>query len=114
MLFRSGQIKYYYEINAWFPKNVVFVSSKAFDALNPEVRSAVVKAAADAETRGWSMSQALASSATEELRANGVKIERIPPDVDIEMKRMGEKFSREWVRSVGNEANTIFVPYYIK
>ena len=109
-----GQIKYYYEINAWFPKNVVFVSSKAFDALKPEVRSAVVKAAGDAETRGWAVSQSLASSATEELRANGVKIERIPPDVDAEIKRMGEKFSREWVRSVGNEANTIFVPFYIK
>ena len=109
-----GQIKYYYEINAWFPKNVVFVNSKAFDALKPEVRSAVVKAAGDAETRGWATSQALAFSATEELRANGVKIERIPPDVDAEIKRMGEKFSREWVRSVGNEANTIFVPYYIK
>jgi TRAP-type transport system periplasmic protein len=109
-----GQIKYYYEINAWFPKNVVFVSTKAFDALKPETRTAVLKAAGDAETRGWSASQALATSATEELRANGVKIERIPPDVDSEIKRMGEKFSREWVRSVGNEANTIFVPYYIQ
>ena len=109
-----GQIKYYYEINAWFPKNVVFVSSKAFDALKPDTRAAVLKAAGDAETRGWSVSQALASGATEELRANGVKIDRIPADVDIEIRRMGEKFSREWVRSVGNEANSIFVPYYIK
>ena len=109
-----GQIKYYYEINAWFPKNVVFVSSKAFDGLKPDTRAAVLKAAGDAETRGWAASQALATSATEELRANGVKIERIPPDVDLEIKRMGEKFSREWVRSVGNEANTIFVPYYIQ
>ena len=109
-----GQIKYYYEINAWFPKNVVFVSSKAFDALKPDTRAAVLKAAGDAETRGWSVSQALASGATEELRANGVKIDRIPADVDIEIKRMGEKFSREWVRSVGSEANSIFVPYYIK
>lgn len=108
-----GQIRYYYEINAWFPKNVVFVSSKAFDALQPEARSMVLKAAAEAETRGWSTSQALATSATEELRANGVKIERIPPDLDQEIKRMGEKFSREWVRTVGNEANAIFVPYYI-
>ena len=43
-----------------------------------------------------------------------MKIERIPADVDLEIKRMGEKLSREWVRSVGNEANTIFVPYYIQ
>ncbi|MEO6016258.1 MAG: TRAP transporter substrate-binding protein [Polaromonas sp.] len=108
-----GPIKYYYEINAWFPKNVVFVSSKAFDGLKPEARAAVLKAAGEAETRGWQASQALASSATEELRANGVKIERIPPDLDREIKRMGEKFSREWIRSVGNEANEIFVPYYL-
>jgi TRAP-type C4-dicarboxylate transport system substrate-binding protein len=108
-----GPIKYYYEINAWFPKNVVFVGSKAFEALRPEVRSQVLKAAADAENRGWQASQALATSATEELRANGVKIERISPDLDQEIKRMGEKFSREWIRSVGNEANDIFVPYYM-
>ena len=109
-----GQIRYYYEINAWFPKNVVFVNTKAFDVLKPDTRAAVLKAASDAETRGWAASQSLALSATEELRANGVKIERIPPDVDTEIKRMGEKFSREWVRSVGTEANSIFVPYYIQ
>jgi len=108
-----GPIKYYYEINAWFPKNAVFVNSKAFDALKPEVRAAVLKAAGEAEVRGWQASQALATSATEELRANGVKIERIPPELDQEIKRMGEKFSREWIRSVGNEANDIFVPYYM-
>lgn len=109
-----GPIKYYYEINAWFPKNVVFVSSKAFDALQPAARNMVMKAAADAEARGWQASQALAGSATEELRQNGIKIERIPGDLEQEIKRMGEKFSREWVRSVGNEANDIFVPYYIQ
>lgn len=109
-----GPIRYYYEINAWFPKNVVFVSSKAFDALKPAARNMVRKAAADAETRGWLASQALASSATEELRQNGIRIERIPADLEVEIKRMGEKFSREWVRSVGNEANDIFVPYYIQ
>lgn len=108
-----GPIKYYYEINAWFPKNAVFVSNRAFDALKPEARAAVLKAAADAEVRGWQASQALAASATEELRANGVKIERISPELDQEIKRMGEKFSREWIRSVGNEANDIFVPYYM-
>lgn len=109
-----GPIKYYYEINAWFPKNVVFVSSKAFDALKPDARGLVLKAAAAAEVRGWNASQALATSATEELRANGVKIERIPSDLELEIKRMGERFSREWVRSVGNEANDIFVPYYLR
>lgn len=109
-----GPIKYYYEINAWFPKNVVFVSTRSFEALTPTLRTQVLAAAAAAEARGWAASQVLSASATEELRANGVKIERIPADLDMEIKRMGERFSRDWVRSVGNEANDIFVPYYLR
>ena len=91
---------------------MVFVSSKAFNALKPDARKAVLKAATDAEVRGWDVSQAVAVSATEEMRSNGVKVERIPADLEQEIKRLGERFSREWVRSTGNEANDIFVPYY--
>jgi TRAP-type C4-dicarboxylate transport system substrate-binding protein len=107
-----GQIRYYYEINAWFPKNVVFVSAKAFNALKPAAQKAVLASAKSAETRGWARSQAAMVEATNELRANGMKIERVPADFENELKRLGERFSREWVRTVGNEANAIFIPYY--
>jgi TRAP-type C4-dicarboxylate transport system substrate-binding protein len=107
-----GPIKYYYEINAWFPKNVVFVNAKAFSALKPAAQQALVQAANDAELRGWMRSQAVMQDSTAELRANGIKVERVPAEFDSEIKRLGEKFSREWVRLVGNEANQIFVPYY--
>ena len=107
-----GPIKHYYEINAWFPKNVVFVNSKAFSALKPAAQKAVVDAAAAAETRGWATSQAVMQDSTNELRARGIKVERISGEFDGEIKRLGEKFSREWVRLVGNEANQIFIPYY--
>ncbi|HSH89124.1 MAG TPA: TRAP transporter substrate-binding protein [Ramlibacter sp.] len=107
-----GPIRHYYEINAWFPKNIVFVNAKAFDALKPGVKQAVLKAAASAETRGWAKSQAVMMDSTNELRANGIKVERVSGEFDHEIKRLGEKFSREWVRSVGNEANNIFIPYY--
>lgn len=107
-----GSISHYYEINAWFPKNIVFVSAKAFNALKPPARKAVLDAAALAEKRGWERSQAVMQEATAELKANGMKIERAPREFESELKRLGERFSREWVRTVGNEANAIFVPYY--
>jgi TRAP-type C4-dicarboxylate transport system substrate-binding protein len=107
-----GPIKHYYEINAWFPKNVVFVNAGAFNSLNPAVQAEVTKAAAAAQVRGWARSQAVMQESTNELRANGIKVERVSGEFDQEIKRLGEKFSREWVRSVGNEANQIFVPYY--
>ena len=107
-----GPIKFYYEINAWYPKNIVFVSSKSFGALSPDNRAAVLKAAADAESRGWTTSEAIAQTSTKELQANGIKVERISTDLETDFKRLGERFSREWVRSVGHQASDIFVPYY--
>ena len=107
-----GPIKYYYEINAWFPKNIVFVSMKSFKALKPAAQSAVMTAAAGAEKRGWAKSEAIMTESTGELRAHGIKVERVSREFEQEFKRLGEKFSREWVRSVGNEANQIFIPYY--
>jgi len=109
-----GSIRYYYGIDAWFPKNIVFVNRGAFDALAPPVRDAVLKAAAEAEQRGWAMSEAVASESVAQLQAKGVKVDRVPAEFEAELKRMGEKFSREWVQSVGNEANRIFIPYYFQ
>jgi TRAP-type C4-dicarboxylate transport system substrate-binding protein len=44
-------------LQAWLPKNAVFVSQKAFDALDKATQDAVLKAAADAEARGWKTSE---------------------------------------------------------
>ncbi|HPL80487.1 MAG TPA: TRAP transporter substrate-binding protein, partial [Burkholderiaceae bacterium] len=45
-------IKYWYDTQAWLPKNAVIVNKAAFDALDAPTKQAVLKAAADAEVRG--------------------------------------------------------------
>jgi TRAP-type transport system periplasmic protein len=107
-----GGLKHYYELNAWFPKNIVFVNAKAFAALPPATQQAVVRSAALAEIRGFALSRSAAVSATEDLRKNGIKVDPVPFELSRDLKRMGEKFSREWVASVGNSANEIFIPFY--
>jgi TRAP-type C4-dicarboxylate transport system substrate-binding protein len=107
-----GGLKHYYELNAWFPKNIVFVNAKAFAQLPPGVQQAVLRGAADAEKRGFALSRQAATEATEELRRNGLKVEPVPFELGRDLKRMGEKFSREWVATVGHAANDIFIPFY--
>ncbi len=109
-----GLVKNYYEINAWFPKNVTFVNAKAFDALPAEAQRAILQAAAQAETRGWADSEKAAQDSVEELRRHGVKIERISAEFLSDIKRMGERFSLEWIKQVGLEANEVFIPYFTK
>lgn len=107
-----GGLKHYYELNAWFPKNIVFVNAQAFAALPPAAQQAVMRSAAEAEKRGFALSQLAASEATEELRRNGIKVEAVPFELGRDLKRLGEKFSREWVATVGHAANEIFIPFY--
>jgi TRAP-type C4-dicarboxylate transport system substrate-binding protein len=105
-------VKYYYEINAWFPKNIVFANLAALKALPPAQRDALLKASAAAEVRGWAASEAAAAMSVEQLRQNGMKIERSPREFATEIRRLGERFSLEWIRQVGNQANEIFIPYF--
>src|SRR4029450_4458689 len=50
-------IKNWYDTQAWLPKNAVIVNAKAFDALDKPTQAALLKAAAEAETRGWKLSE---------------------------------------------------------
>jgi TRAP-type transport system periplasmic protein len=109
-----GQLNYYYEINAWFPKNLIFVNTAVFNALPQAVRDAVRNAAREAELRGWALSLTAAKSSNAELKAHGMKVERVPAGLERDLKSMGERFSREWIRMVGHEANQIFLPYYFQ
>jgi TRAP-type C4-dicarboxylate transport system substrate-binding protein len=81
-------------------------------ALTPSARDALLKAAATAEARGWAASESAAQASVDELRHNGMKIERVPREVSVALKRFGERLSLEWVRQVGAEANDVFIPYF--
>ncbi len=105
-------LKYFYDIRAWFPKNIVIVNKARFEALSPAVRDAVMLVAHGAEERGWAASEAASVAALRELAAHGMHVET--PDFEIrkDLRRYGEKFSLEWVRATGPEASAILIPYY--
>src|SRR6187455_3595077 len=50
-------IKYWYDTQAWLPKNAIIVNKKSWDALDPATQAAVTKAAAEAQERGFKISQ---------------------------------------------------------
>ena len=70
-------LKYFYETQAWIPKNAVLVSLKAFNALDKATQEAVLKAAADAQVRGWKISEDKENTFKQTLRDRGMTVE--PP-----------------------------------
>ena len=107
------QLKYFYDIHAWYPKNIVLVNQAAYAALDPKAQQALRGAAAAAEARGWQMSQAAETASLSELAAHGMHLDAVDFEFRSEMRRYGERFSVEWVRATGQGASNILIPYYV-
>jgi TRAP-type C4-dicarboxylate transport system substrate-binding protein len=104
-------MNYFYDAQAWIPKNVTFVNKAAFDQLDPATREAVLKAAAAAEARGWERSQEKTKWYTDQLAANGMKV--LPPSrtLQTELQRVGEQLTGEWLKKAGTDGQTVVASY---
>jgi TRAP-type C4-dicarboxylate transport system substrate-binding protein len=107
------QLKYFYDIHAWYPKNIVLVNQAAYAALDPQAQQGLRDAAAAAEMRGWQMSQAAEAASLTELAAHGMHLDSVDFEFRNELRRFGEHFSVEWVRATGQGASAILIPYYL-
>jgi TRAP-type C4-dicarboxylate transport system substrate-binding protein len=104
-------IKYWYDTQAWLPKNAVLVNKAAFDALDKATQSALLKAGADAETRGWALSKAKNTEYIELLKKNGMTIVAPSPQLTADMKKVGDTMLKEWLEKAGPEGQAIVDSY---
>ena len=104
-------IKYWYDTQAWLPKNAVLVNKKAFDALDKPTQDAVLKAAADAEVRGWASSKKTNAEVLEKLKANGMQILPPSPQLKADMKKVGDTMLKEWLEKAGPEGQQLVDAY---
>lgn len=104
-------IKNLYEVNAWLPKNAVIVSQKAFDALDKATQEAVIKSAKEAETRGWKTSEEKNRDYLKQLAANGMKVSAPSPQLQAELKTIGDTMTAEWIKSASDEGKQIIDAY---
>jgi TRAP-type C4-dicarboxylate transport system substrate-binding protein len=104
-------IKYWYDTQAWLPKNAVIMNKAAFEALDGATRQAVLKAAADAETRGWALSKAKNGEYLDLLRKNGMTIAPPSPQLKADMQKVGEVMLKEWLEKAGPEGQALIDAY---
>jgi TRAP-type C4-dicarboxylate transport system substrate-binding protein len=102
---------YFYDARAWIPKNITFVNKAAFDQLDKPSQTALVNAAATAETRGWRMSQERDRWYTEQLAKNGLKVLQPGDMLTAGLKKVGEQLTAEWLRKAGDEGWAVIETY---
>jgi TRAP-type C4-dicarboxylate transport system substrate-binding protein len=104
-------LKFYYDTQAWLPKNAVIVNKVAFDALDAPTRAAVMKAAADAEARGWAASRKVNVDTLERLKTNGMQVLPPSPQLKADMAKVGETMLKEWVDRAGADGKALLDAY---
>ena len=104
-------IKNWYDTQAWLPKNAVIVNKAAFNALDKSTQDAVLKAAAEAETRGWNASRAENTRVQNLLKQNGMNIIEPPAQLKADMKKVGETMLKEWLDKAGPDGKALVDAY---
>ena len=104
-------IKNWYDTQAWLPKNAIIVNQKAFDALDKPTQDAVLKAAADAETRGWKSSEDKNRWYVDQLKDKGMTIHVPSAQLVSDLKKVGEVMLQDWLKKAGPEGQGIIDAY---
>jgi TRAP-type C4-dicarboxylate transport system substrate-binding protein len=104
-------LSHWYDTQAWIPKNVTFVNKAAFDALPKDQQDALVKAAKEAEVRGWKIAEEKAQWYLTELKAKGMKIEQPSADLQAGLKKFGEDLTAGWLKKAGADGEAIVAAF---
>ena len=104
-------IKYFYDTQAWLPKNAIIVNRKAFDALDAATQAALTKAAADAEVRGWKVSEEKNDWYKKALTEKGMKIMTPSPKLMGDLKQVGAIMLADWQKRAGPDGEALVAAY---
>ena len=70
-----------------------------------------MKAAADAETRGWAESRKVNEVTLSQLKANGMTVTAPSAQLKADMKKVGDTMLKEWLDKSGAEGKALIDAY---
>ncbi len=104
-------VSHYIDVQAWLPKNMVFVNSSALTALSEDEREAVMAAAEAAEARGWEMSRAETDTQIAALEAAGMVVMQPSEALSARLAEIGEIMAAEWLEGAGDAGAAVLDAY---
>jgi TRAP-type C4-dicarboxylate transport system substrate-binding protein len=100
-------LTHWYDTKAWIPKNITFVNKGIFDALPKDQQDALLKAAKEAEERGWKIAEEKATWYIGELKAKGMKVLHPSPELSAGLKKFGEDLTATWLKKAGADGQAV-------
>lgn len=104
-------VKYYYDFQAWIPKNMVIVNKEIFTTLPTDTQTKILRAATQAEERGWEMSAKETADKTAILAEHGVRVMKPSEQLKQELTSIRRQMAQEWLEEAGKTGKMILSNY---
>ncbi len=101
------QLTHFYDVNAWLPRNYVFVNKDAWDKLDSATQNIVRGVALLAEQAGTAKSEQLANWYLGQLAANGMKVQPAGTQLKADLEEIGATMAGEWSDKAGSKGQSI-------
>ncbi len=105
------QLKYFYDAQAWLPKNLVLINKEAFNKLDKAAQTAVLEEGKKAEAACWADSERLSQGFLDTLAKNGMKVQKPNDKFAAELAGLGKSMTDEWTKSAGADGQAILDAY---
>ena len=104
-------LTHFYDVQAWIPKNLTFVNKAAFDGLDKPTQDAILKAAVDAENRGWQVWVEKTAWYLDQLKAKGMKVGPPSDKLAADFRKLGETLTADWIKKAGAPGQAVVDAY---
>ncbi len=94
-------VGYFYDIAAWFPKNMVIVNKDAWNKLDADTQKLVMSEAAKAEQKGWDLSKRGNKDDKKALADAGMKVGKVNTALKKHFEEVGATMAKEWAERAG-------------
>ena len=104
-------VGYFYDIAAWFPKNMIIVNKDAWNKLDADTQKLVMKEAALAERKGWDLSKKGNVADKKALSDAGMKVAKVNSALQKHFQGVGTTMSKEWAERAGSRGAAVLAAY---
>ena len=104
-------VGYFYDIAAWFPKNMVIVNKDAWNKLDAATQKLVMSEAAKAEKKGWNLSKKGNKNDKKALADAGMKVTKVNSALKKHFEEVGATMSKEWADRAGSRGQSVLKAY---
>jgi TRAP-type C4-dicarboxylate transport system substrate-binding protein len=104
-------LKEFYQVNAWMPRNHVIINKAAFEGLDETKKKAITDCGAKAEVAGLQKSQDANMAALKTLASNGMQVVAPSEALAKDLAAIGKTMSDEWQTKAGDAGTAIIAAF---